>query len=50
MAERADSRYWDVEQCRWVRFAAPSVEVPAPAEPADDEQVATFAEVDVRSR
>jgi hypothetical protein len=40
--------YWDLREARWVKFEAPVVELPEPAEPRDD-QVAVAAEVDIRS-
>jgi hypothetical protein len=45
-------RYWDADECRWVRYAAvPADEVPVPAQgaPADERPLAAPQEADVRS-
>jgi hypothetical protein len=45
-------RYWDAEECRWVRYVAPpgdEAQVPAQAAAADDAAMATAREVDVPS-
>ena len=47
------SRYWDLEECRWVRYDAPAQRqprVPEQAAPADEPTAVSRArEADVRS-
>jgi hypothetical protein len=47
MADRP-GHYWDLREARWIKYGPAVLELPEPAEPADD-QVAADVEIDVRS-
>jgi hypothetical protein len=41
--------YWDLNECRWVRCPVPADAIPAQADSAAAEQIATAQGADVRS-